>query len=425
MSKFYKGGKWADTVTSKVKGADPLNTFKEMWYTGVNPITKQTVKMSDVMNYEDAPLLINRIVEETIFEPLEPMLMVTGLMEKVRYTPGMIISGRVLSAVGDDFDMGEGEAYPEVRIDQAPGTAVMSAPRKVGAALTYTDYMLQHMPPAMVDREIGEVVKAFARLKEKKALRLLKEVGFTSHDNADPTESRFGITTARALDGTANGALSADDFFECQSLLWNNGKTPNVMFIHPQAWMMFIKDPILRHWANMNNGSVYFLDAVGNPAVRDPWASSGRGVTTARSNVGPNATNGTKSDPTEWSPYQMTAPKLPSYFSGASMNIVVSPWMEVDMTNGLCDIIMADVESLGYLLVEQDLRTEEWKNPERDTIKMKFSERYGFEVKDQGFGVVTMKNIKMNEVNQILLPAQARVNYEGTITALDRNSAVA
>jgi hypothetical protein len=45
-----------------------------------------------------------------------------------------------------------------------------------------------------------------------------------------------------------------------------NGFTPNTMLVHPMAWLMWVKDPVLREFAIQAGGGSFFANFTGNPA---------------------------------------------------------------------------------------------------------------------------------------------------------------
>lgn len=47
-----------------------------------------------------------------------------------------------------------------------------------------------------------------------------------------------------------------------------NGFTPDTMLVHPMAWLMWVKDPVLREFAIQAGGGSFFANFTGNPAIR-------------------------------------------------------------------------------------------------------------------------------------------------------------
>ncbi|MDE3075550.1 MAG: hypothetical protein KGJ86_08980 [Chloroflexota bacterium] len=95
----------------------------------------------------------------------------------------------------------------------------------------------------------------------------------------------------------------------------SQGYVPDTMLVHPMAWLMWVKDPVLREFALRNGGGSFFAQWTGNPAsLGNPFynfggTGAGQGQTT-------QATNGAQTGPANAGqlPQNMNAaPVLPGY----------------------------------------------------------------------------------------------------------------
>ena len=57
--------------------------------------------------------------------------------------------------------------------------------------------------------------------------------------------------------------------------------------------------------------------------------------------------------------------------------------------------MMVDTNELGILVVDEDITTEEWDDPNRDIRSIKFRERYGLGILNEGKAVAVAKNINI------------------------------
>jgi hypothetical protein len=57
-----------------------------------------------------------------------------------------------------------------------------------------------------------------------------------------------------------------DDIFDMYAAVLLNGFTPDTMLVHPMAWLMWVKDPVLREFAIQAGGGSFFANFTGNPA---------------------------------------------------------------------------------------------------------------------------------------------------------------
>jgi hypothetical protein len=76
------------------------------------------------------------------------------------------------------------------------------------------------------------------------------------------------VTTGRNYKGQFNGSMTVDDIFDMYAAVLLNGFVPDTMLIHPMAWLMWVKDPILREFAIQAGGGSFFANFTGNPAIR-------------------------------------------------------------------------------------------------------------------------------------------------------------
>jgi hypothetical protein len=63
---------------------------------------------------------------------------------------------------------------------------------------------------------------------------------------------------------------TVDDIFDMYAAVLLNGFVPDTMLVHPMAWLMWVKDPILREFAcdDLAGGGSFFANFTGNPAIR-------------------------------------------------------------------------------------------------------------------------------------------------------------
>jgi len=401
--------------------------FEYVWRNGGLPPSakkkEDKMTMKDALATPEAPMWFPKVVTNIIQEAVEPMLIGTQLLTRLQFQPGQFIQFPVMGALSGDFDMAEEEEYPEVRVSMGPGTAITSV-GKSGVAVKFSEEILRYSNYDVVGVHLRAIGRALARWKEQKIFNMLSNQGNVSHDNVTPANSLFGTTTGRGLDGTKNGSLQMDDLFEAYTAVLNNGFTPNLLIMNPLTWLMFVQDPILRAFALQSGGGTWFATWTGSPVRQDfGEVLGGRGMGAGREIIPANAQAGlTPSGSEEYSQNLNSAPKLPTYF-GVPFTIVVSPFMPYDTENNLTNIIMADSNELGYYIVDHDLVTEDWKNPENDILKIKLKERYTLGVANEGQGVAVIKNVSVTP-NKLVYPPQVVTSAAAAIAELDRSVAV-
>jgi hypothetical protein len=112
--------------------------------------------------------------------------------------------------------------------------------------------------------------------------------------------------------------MTVDDIFDMYAAVLLNGFVPDTMLVHPMAWLMWVKDPVLREFAIQAGGGSFFAQFTGNPAVQGNNFYNFGGLGLGQGQTGQytngNLTGGEVSQP-EAGNYQrmQSAPILPNY----------------------------------------------------------------------------------------------------------------
>jgi hypothetical protein len=112
--------------------------------------------------------------------------------------------------------------------------------------------------------------------------------------------------------------MTVDDIFDMYAALLLNGFVPDTMLVHPMAWLMWVKDPVIREFAIQAGGGSFFAQFTGNPAVQgNPFYNFG-GLGTGHGQTGQYTggalTGGEVADPAAGNYQRMTsAPMIPNY----------------------------------------------------------------------------------------------------------------
>jgi hypothetical protein len=221
--------------------------------------------------------------------------------------------------------------------------------------------------------------RALARHKETKIFNMINTEGTTIFDNNVGNKQTSGRDSA----GNGNGTITLDDLLVMYSKVVEQGFIPNALLMSPLGWLVFARSPILRAFGFANGGPI-FSPLQGTPGLARQWYSGGI-------NVGPTAQ----------AQYTATTyANVPNLFP-APLRIIVSPFMAYTAASGstaaTTDIIMADTNELGILVVDEEVTNEEWDDPNRDIRSIKFRERYGLGILNEGKAVAVAKNISISK----------------------------
>ena len=354
------------------------------------------LSIEDAVASSDIGPLIPHAMVELMVEAQDPIMTLSPLMDRVNWEAGT--REFKMPAVGT-FSVeriGEGESYPEKRL-QMGGSLTTATIDKWGIALAFTEEAIRDSRWDLVGMHVREAGRAFMRRKETSTADFLRQLGQPIFDNRNPTMSRNGVTKGRDVNMNLNGTITLDDLFDMYAAVLHTGYQPDLLIMHPLSWLMFIKDPNLRAFAFQNGGGVLF-GSYSDSAVNKFMRPDGTEMTVARgSRFGGQGTpvNGARAAKldTDFAHGGLTsAPNLPSFFPWP-MRIVVSPFMYYDPARKLTDIVMADSSVLGAMVVAEDLSTDSWDDIRVDISYMKFRERYGFMIYEEGMGIAVAKNI--------------------------------
>lgn len=359
-------------------------------------------EVEDMYSTPDSPWMMPKIVSEQALEAIEPQLLMTSLLQKIQYTMGQTIILPMTSAMSQtDLDMAEGDEYPEAKLAQGHASTMVAQIGKVGLAVKITEEMVRYSQFDVIGLHVRAAGKLLARHKEVKAANMIAGQGVVYFDNLNPQQSELGVTHGRNLDGTGNGSLVAEDLLELEGHLVAKGFVPNTMILHPLTYTMFRKDPVMRTLFFSGSNTQYFGTHRGSPNGGNPWvksATGGRGKQQAIRHDTETTLRNRDID---------SAPIFPSYW-GMDMQILVTPYAKYDPVKKIADIVICDKDELGVILVDEELTTEQWNDPARDIMKMKFRERYSFGILNEGQSVAVLKNIAHKDNKIVDRPAEAR-----------------
>lgn len=372
------------------------------------PIARK-VKLADTLAYPNATFLVPQVINQFLREGIEPMLCGPSLLTRIDYKPGMTVSFPAMGAMSA-ADVAPGQEFPEYGPDLGGAEMAEIKVSRSGLALKFLTEFIEQDNFGLVRYWIKLAGNALARHKEVKIFNFISSSGVTIYNNmASPSTYQTpikGYTTGRSYNGTFNGTLTHDDWFEAVAFGMSQGYIYNTILMHPLTWAMWVKDPYLRAFAMQNGGGPFFSNWTGNPATQaNNWSDPLQklGPTPPGQSVSPSSVMSEL-----MSQLQNTAPTIPGYYP-FPMRIIVSPFVRFDDTNRLTDILMFDSANLGALIVKDEMKTDQWSDPSRDITKMKMWEAYGMAILNQGQGVGVIRNVKV-DTNQLALPAHPHID---------------
>jgi len=351
---------------------DMINLDKEL-LTRIAANPKLRADYEDTQFHQEQPLLFPRVVTQQVREAVEPELNLTPLMQVIRYTNSSQLVFPAVSAMSaGDLRIGEGKEYPEGKLQWAGQVAVTIG--KHGIKVSATEEMVRYSLWDLWAMNLRAAGRALARHKERQSKTQVLDQGSVYYDNGTAGERH---TTGRDDSGGFNGTFTVWDLFDMAADLIQEGYVPDTIIMHPFAWPIFALDPVMRQMGFMHNGKILsgYQGQPGNGSVFDP---GGLLQQRALSEPANRAT---------------TYSSVPSQYPFGPMRIIVSPFVSYNRTNQATDIYVCDSRDLGILVVDEDVVTDEWKDPERDIRNVKFRERYSFASANNGAAIRIARDV--------------------------------
>ncbi len=393
-------------------------TLKDWWIAGQRQVRdilrEEKISQRDAIATPDITPWLPQVIERTVLEASEPLLVLTALFNKVGYDAGQLIRFPAIGAVTAS-DIAEGQSYPLVRLQESGATTTAKV-GKSGIAFELSEEAMSRSRFDIMGLHMRACARALARHKETKVANMISSLGNVAFDNVNPGTSVFGVTTGRGLNGTANGSLTLDNLFDAFAQVMMQGFTPNTLIMHPLTFVMFMKDEVLRAVTLAGGNQVWYGGYRGEAAMTQAGTSThvsgGQNVTSPLSPLGTSA-NGVN----DFNTALTSTPVLPARWAWP-LRIVVSPWIPFNPATKMTDIILCDGNELGLYIEEYSTKVERWEDVAVDTTKVKLRESYCFHILNEGLGIAVLRNVKIipNEIN---LPATVTHAVSGDIQPID------
>jgi len=412
----------------EVAFADKYALFRDTWKNnGFNVPTQSKVEFKDLLATPTANIWMPKVIEDIVREPVEPMLIVPSLLDRIAYTPAARITFPALGAM-TAFDLAEGQQYPEQSLNVAPGSITINV-GKTGIMFKITEEMQKYSQYDVMNMHIRAGRRGLDRHKEKKGMDYISAMGVTLFDNINPTESVYGTCTGRSMTGTGNGSCRMEDLLKAYSHIMMQGYTPDTIMLHPMAWSMWMADPLLQTIAK-NTGNGGWFQPSNMPQAGRPWDAANQGKQGMQGGYGSytpgnNAAGETATDPSnanEFDQNLQSAAVIPGYFP-YPLRVLVSPFVPFDEEKEVCDIMIFDSANLGALVVDEDVSIDQWEDMSADIMKVKLKERYAFAMYEDGLAIGVLRNVAVKP-NEIALPVQPTISSAGSLDELDVTSAI-
>lgn len=341
------------------------NVLRELLRTDGKPKSCPPVKLSEAVFSADFKLLFPRVVMEVLQRPQEPIYLGQTLLSKtVNVDTAQLITFPTFGAIRA-FEVADSQEYPE----QDPSFAKHSTEirtRRYGLKLVFSKELIEQSAWDVLALYIEAAGAAMKRLKEEKIFSEYENRAVCIFDNesADTADHTTGV----GADGlTPNGTFSHDDLLDMMAALGTNQYIPTDLILHPMAWSIWAKDPILRyqllHRGGVGQGNLggFGQDA----AAQSAYMPFGLQV-----NVSP--------------------------FQKMEFGKTLAAGLDTPGAGNYTTITLVDRNSSILVLQRKPMSISEWDDPMRDLMLMRFAEQYGLALLNGGRSAVTAKNVRID-----------------------------
>ena len=341
-------------------------------------------RLVDALGTTEATMFIPRVLTTIVREATEPVVVLSNSVFRSLRVPAMtsVVQFPSVGAI-QAFDIAEGEEYPDQKLEGAGW--VIAKIGKSGVKIRLTEELIRYSSFDLIGLHVRAAGRALARLKEVKCANLLNTKGTVSYDNSGGT-SIHGKTNGRNVDTVGNNTMIISDIFQMYADLVNRGFIPTDFIVNPIGWLLFAREPSMRAWAFQNGGAL-FQTAQGQP---------GRGEPLETPNLGPSSgggsTFGTINQSTTSNPLRNTMFPM-------NVGMVVSPFVAFNKAAdpNTTTVHLVDRDEVGVLVQDEEVMSERFDDPHRDIQIIKFRERYGLAVSNNGEGIATAKSISIEK----------------------------
>lgn len=383
------------------------------WLPGSERTSDSRLSIEDAITSAELGPWVKHSIVEIMMEPMEPMLTLTPLLDTIPAPDGITEFRLPSLSAFTVHKVTELEGYREERVTTGGGMAT-AAIDKWGVMISLTQEAIKASNWNLLGYLAREAGRAFARRKETEIAKHITNISVPAFDNLNPEQSTLGVTTGRDIQLVSNGTLTMDDLFNAYHLLIQRGFTPDTLICHPLTYLMFVRDPVLRAFTFASGSGPLFGGYSGSAVNVSGVPDAVKGVLSKGFSRGQLGTGADGSAPTlkDFNVNALSsAPNLPLGLP-FPLRIVTSRFMPYDPATKLTDIVLCDSKSLGALIVGSGIVADEWEDKYFETFKMKWSEKFGIFMYNEGQGVITLKNVLCDQ--NWYAPETARPVYDPT-----------
>ena len=330
-----------------------------------------SINLREALMASDMSILFPKAISDVLIRPKEPIMIGQTLLSRTVNAPNVkSFEFPVLGAL-TAADVAEGAEYPERQPDFGERFMEIRT-NKAGLMLNVSEEVINESMWDILGILVEAAGFAMMRWKEEKIFNQAMEHGAVVFDNSVDDPNFW--TSGKGSDQKRNFTVTFDDMLDTLGALVTHNYVPTDVVMHPMSWAVLAKDPILRA-QYLTHGqigqSVWSAMPDLNQQINTPW------------NIQYQVT-----------PFVGIARK--SLYKTNSGDTALDTNSSFEETN-VSDMIFMDRNNSVMVLQRDPMSMENFQEFSRDSYKMKFKERYGVGVLNNGRSIATIKNIRLTQ----------------------------
>lgn len=320
------------------------------------------IEMTEALQSADASILFPKVISDVLLRPKEPLMIGQTLLSRtIQIDNVRSIEFPTMGALRA-FEIGEGQPYHE----QFPSFAEHMVELKVkkhGLTVGVTEEIIKNSMWDMLSILVESAGYAMLRLKEEKIFNEFTDKGHAVFNNLLTTPAAW--TNGRGSDQVRNYSVTFDDLIDSMGALVSHEYVPTDFVMHPLAWVIFAKDPILRS-VMLTQGQI------GNSV----WSSK---------------PDFNQQHNMPWNVQYQVSPFIPMTLNGT---LATGPASGLGACN-ITDIYVIDRQNSCVVLQREPMEVDEFDDPLRDIKQMKIREYYDVKTINGGRATCVLKNARL------------------------------
>lgn len=329
------------------------------------------ITITEALQSADASILFPRAIADTLMRGREPMMIGQTVLAKTIQVDGVRSFEFPVVGALRAFDIGETQEYPE----QSPAFSrnfIEIKVTKSGLAFAISEEIIKDSMWDVLGYMIEAAGYALMRHKEQK---IFNEATNKAHPVYDNSVNDINFWThGMGADGKYNYTVHFDDLIDALGALVAHEYVPTDIVMHPLAWVVLAKDPILR---------AQFLH--GGQIGQTVWR---------------NMPTFDQSANLPWAINYVVTPFMPiqlrSKITGHNGSSPAWPDPATLPDANITDILIVDRNNGILILQREPMSMDDFEDWRRDATMMKFKERYGIAALNQGRGMTVIKNVRLD-----------------------------